>query len=108
MSHTLTQAGTKRLILISSHPFITSDQTVGPAKISYSRAIGGLPREFEPWLGEDDDSCAAILSPIFLTTPTGYLREPTGLTSSCRFYMVGLQRHMAGTHELSLTNVLVE
>ncbi|GFW09124.1 hypothetical protein TNCV_315351 [Trichonephila clavipes] len=39
--------------------------------ITYTRAFGDGPRNFEPWSGDVDDTSADILSPNYHTTPSG-------------------------------------
>ncbi|GFW75312.1 hypothetical protein TNCV_4189661 [Trichonephila clavipes] len=40
---------------------------------SCSRAFGYIPRNFEPWLSDEDDTRVGTPYPKFLTTPTGGL-----------------------------------
>ncbi|GFX32015.1 hypothetical protein TNCV_4098661 [Trichonephila clavipes] len=49
--------------------------------MSYSRAFGDGPRNFEPWSSDQDDTCVGTTSPNFNTPPTG------GRLSSDIFYV---------------------
>ncbi|PRD31438.1 UNVERIFIED_CONTAM: hypothetical protein NCL1_23560 [Trichonephila clavipes] len=40
--------------------------------VSYTRAFGDGPRNFESWSSDVDDTSAGILSPNYHTTPTAY------------------------------------
>ncbi|GFW01466.1 hypothetical protein TNCV_5031161 [Trichonephila clavipes] len=39
--------------------------------LSYTRAFGDGPRNFEPWSSDVDDTLAGTPSPNYHTTPTG-------------------------------------